>query len=81
LGLYGNVVDDNDGDPTVATDKNGMKTTVRPFHVKDPYYIDVRNPNGSVKTQMILNSDGTVKPGSKWTTPAPPAPPVEPANK
>jgi hypothetical protein len=30
---------------------------------------------------MILNSDGTVKPGSKWTTPAPPAPPVEPANK
>jgi hypothetical protein len=77
LGLYGNVVDDNDGDPTVATDKNGMKTTVRPFHAIDPYYIDVRNPNGSLKTQMILNSDGTVEPGSKWTTPAP----VEPASK
>jgi hypothetical protein len=69
--------DDDDNDPTTATSHYGMKTTVRPFNARDPYYIDVRNPDGSLKTQLYLHSDGTVEPGSKWTTPAP----VEPANK
>ena len=69
--------DDDDNDPTTATTPYGTKTTVKPFNVIDPYYIDVRNPDGSLKIQMILNSDGTVEPGFKWTTPAP----VEPANK
>jgi hypothetical protein len=69
--------DDDDNDPTTDTHPDGTKTTVKPFHAIDPYYIDVRNPDGSLKTQMILNSDGTVEPGSKWTTPAP----VEPASK
>jgi hypothetical protein len=62
--------DDDDKDPTTATGPDGTKTTVKPFHAIDPYYIDVRNPDGSLETQMILNSDGTVEPGSRWTTPA-----------
>jgi hypothetical protein len=71
--------DEKDGDPTTATSQNGMKTTVKPFNAIDPYYIDVRNPDGSLKTQMILHSDGTVEPGSKWTTPAPePKPLIDP---
>jgi hypothetical protein len=69
--------DDDENDPTTATSYDGTKTTVKPFHVIDPYYIDVRNPDGNLETQMILNSDGTVEPGSKWTAPAP----VEPASK
>jgi hypothetical protein len=80
--------DDNDGDPKVATAKNGMKVTVTPFNVAefpgasivDPLKISafrVTNPDSSVKTDMIINPDGTLQPGSKWTTEAP----VEPANE
>jgi hypothetical protein len=86
--------DDNDGDPTVATTKSGMKVTVTPFNVaypnpgasdddplttmsKDHSVFHVTSPDSSVKTHMIINPDGSVQPGPKWTTPAP----VEPANK
>lgn len=85
--------DDNDGDPTVATAKNGMKATVKPFNVAYPnpgaskddplttatsnhLVFDIINPDSSVKTHVIINPDGSVQPGSKWTEAS-----VEPADE
>jgi hypothetical protein len=89
--------DDNDGDPTVATTKSGMKVTVTPFNVaypnpgagnddllttmfKDHSVFHVTNPDSSVKTHMIINPDGSVQPGPKWTAGAPvePIPLIDP---
>jgi hypothetical protein len=72
--------DDNDGDPKVATTKNGMKVTVTPFNVAYPnpgaseddskrLVFHVTNPDSSVKTHMIINPDGTVQPGPNWLKP------------
>lgn len=88
-----NLRDDNDGDPTVATDKNGMKATLKPFNEVYPtgdskddplttatsghMVFRVTDPDSSIKTQMIINPDGTVQPGPKWTSEEP----VEPANE
>jgi hypothetical protein len=87
-----NLRDDNDGDPTVATDKNGMKATLKPFNEVYPtgdtkddplttatsghMVFRVANPDSSIKTQMTVNPDGTVQPGPKWTSEEP----VEPAS-
>jgi hypothetical protein len=87
------IQDDNDGDPTVATLKNGMKATFASFNAMYPtpeaskddsqstMYSDysvfrITNADSSVKTHMIINPDGSVQPGPKWTSGAP----VEPAN-
>jgi hypothetical protein len=89
--------DDNDGDPTVATTKSGMKVTFTPFNeaypnpgasnddllttmFKDHSVFHVTNPDSSVKTHMIINPDGSVQPGPKWTAGAP-VEPADPANE
>jgi hypothetical protein len=82
---------DEDSDPITATSQNGMKNTIKPFHVAYPnpnpddvsttgtnrFVFRVINPDFSVKTRVVINPDGTVQPGPKWTAGAL----VEPVNK
>jgi hypothetical protein len=46
---------------------------------KDHSVFHVTNPDSSVKTHMIINPDGSVQPGPKWTAGAPePIPLIDP---
>jgi hypothetical protein len=55
----------------------GATTTIYQKGRTGTHVIQVEGADGSLRTRTLINPDGTVQPGSKWTTPAP----VEPANK
>jgi hypothetical protein len=77
--VFSGYLNDNeeDGDPTTATSQNGVTTTVYQKGRTGTHVIQVEGADGSLRTKTLINPDGTVQPGSKWTTPAP----VEPSNK
>jgi hypothetical protein len=59
--------------PNPGTSKDDPQTTM----YSDYSVFRVTNADSSVNTHVIINPDGTIQPGSKWTAGAP----VEPANE
>jgi hypothetical protein len=61
-----NLRDDNDGDPTVATDKNGMKATLKPFNEVYPTAGDSKDDPLTTATShhmvfRVTNPDSSIK--------------------